>query len=126
MSKRVRGTDVIKAPPVYVSECDLTLDDEDLKDCLDTLGLDEFLYQCWGFDKNHYIKGNDKFYEIDDVEHRSRRGKIVRGKRYVGVERLDDEWLDSPMVSQEAKDIARQDLSYLKEISNLSKRLKSS
>ena len=118
-NKLVQGNDIVAAPPIFVSEYDLQ--DEDIQVCIEALGLEEVLYQI-GFDKNHWIGETNNFYEVMECTHRTRTGKVVTGKRYVSVERLDDEWLNSGLASSEAKDAARADLSYLKEIKAISKR----
>ena len=118
-NKLVQGNDIVASPPIYVSEYDLK--DEDIQVCIEALGLEEVLYQI-GFDKNHWIGETNNFYEVMECTHRTRTGKVVTGKRYVSVERLDDEWLNSGLASSEAKDVARADLSYLKEIKAISKR----
>lgn len=117
--KAPKGPDNLASPPIYVSEHDLQ--DEDIQVCIEALGLEEVLYQI-GFDKNHWIGETNNFYEVMECTHRTRTGKVVTGKRYVSVERLDDEWLNSGIASDEAKDASRADLSYLKQIKEISKR----
>ena len=117
--KAPKGTDNLASPPIYVSEYDLQ--DEDIQVCIEALGLEEVLYQI-GFDKNHWIGETNNFYEVMECTHRTRTGKVVTGKRYVSVERLDEAWLNSGLASSEAKDASRADLSYLKEIKAISKR----
>lgn len=118
-SKIPKGNDKLAAPSIFISEHDLQ--DEDIQVCIEALGLEEVLYQI-GFDKNHWIGETNNFYEVMECTHRTRTGKVVTGKRYMSVERLDDEWLNSGLASSEAKDVARADLSYLKEIKSISKR----
>ena len=119
MSKLPKGNDKLASPSVFISEYDLQ--DEDIQVCIEALGLEEVLYQI-GFDKNHWIGETNNFYEVMECTHRTRTGKVVTGKRYMSVERLDDEWLNSGLASSEAKDASRADLSYLKEIKAISKR----
>lgn len=118
-SKIPKGNDKLASPSVFISEYDLQ--DEDIQVCIEALGLEEVLYQI-GFDKNHWIGETNNFYEVIECTHRTRTGKVVTGKRYMSVERLDNEWLNSGLASSEAKDAARADLSYLKEIKAISKR----
>lgn len=118
-NKLPKGNDKLAAPPIFISEYDLQ--DEDIQVCIEALGLEEVLYQI-GFDKNHWIGETNNFYEVMECTHRTRTGKVVTGKRYVSVERLDDAWLNSGIASSEAKDASRADLSYLKEIKAISKR----
>lgn len=118
-NKLPKGSDKLAAPSIFISEYDLQ--DEDIQVCVEALGLEEVLYQI-GFDKNHWIGETNNFYEVMECTHRTRTGKVVTGKRYMSVERLDDEWLNSGLASSEAKDAARADLSYLKEIKAISKR----
>lgn len=118
-SKIPKGNDKLAAPSIFISEHDLQ--DEDIQVCIEALGLEEVLYQI-GFDKNHWIGETNNFYEVMECTHRTRTGKVVTGKRYMSVERLDDEWLNSGLASSEAKDAARADLSYLEEIKSISKR----
>lgn len=42
----------------------------------------------------------------DDLIHRNNFGKVVQCTRWVGVERLDKEWISSPYASREAKNEA--------------------
>lgn len=118
-NKVPKGNDKLAAPPIFISEYDLQ--DEDIQVCIEALGLEEVLYQI-GFDKNHWIGETNNFYEVMECTHRTRTGKVVTGKRYMSVERLDDEWLNSGLASSEAKDASRADLSYLKQIKEISKR----
>lgn len=118
-NKLPKGNDKLAAPPIFISEYDLQ--DEDIQVCIEALGLEEVLYQI-GFDKNHWIGETNNFYEVMECTHRTRTGKVVTGKRYVSVERLDEAWLNSGLASSEAKDASRADLSYLKEIKAISKR----
>ena len=118
-NKLVQGNDKLAPPPIYVSEYDLQ--DEDIQVCIEALGLEEVLYQI-GFDKERWVNETDSFYEVMECEHRSRSGKIVKGKRYIGSERIDNAWLDSGLASEDAKMVARKDISYLKQIKQISKR----
>lgn len=118
-NKLPKGNDKLAAPPIFISEYDLQ--DEDIQVCIEALGLEEVLYQI-GFDKNHWLGETNNFYEVMECTHRTRTGKVVTGKRYMSVERLDEAWLNSGVASSEAKDASRADLSYLKEIKAISKR----
>lgn len=118
-NKLVQGNDNLASPPIYVSEHDLQ--DEDIQVCIEALGLEEVLYQI-GFDKERWANETDSFYEVMECEHRSRSGKIVKGKRYIGSERTDKTWLDSGLASEDAKMVARKDISYLNQIKEISKR----
>ena len=59
-----------------------------------------------------------------ECKHKTRSGKVVDGKRYSAYERLDSNWLNSGLASEEAKMMARRDRSYLQEIRNLSKSIR--
>lgn len=119
IEKKVKGVDKIPSPPIYYSEYDL--DDEDIKECISLLGLEEVLYQI-GFSKECSFGEDGSFYEVMECEHRTRSGKIVKGKRYSGRERLDFEWMEKGMPSEEARLAYRGDISYMKELRNLSRR----
>jgi hypothetical protein len=41
-------------------------------------------------------------YERQVVEHRNRFGNLITGSRFVGAERIDDEWIKSGYASEEA------------------------
>ena len=112
------GNDKVGNPPIFISSHDLA--DEDIQVCIEALGLEEVLYQI-GFDKEHWFNETDSFYEIMECKHKTRSGKVVTGKRYSAYERLDSNWLNSGLASEEAKMMARRDRSYLQEIRNLSK-----
>ena len=118
-NKLVQGNDKLAPPPIFISEYDLQ--DEDIQVCIEALGLEEVLYQI-GFDKERWVNETDSFYEVMECEHRSRSGKIVKGKRYIGSERTDRAWLDSGLASEDAKMVARKDISYLNQIKEISKR----
>ena len=45
-------------------------------------------------------------YDIQNVIHRNRFGNVITCERYVGKERLDKAWLESPYSSIEARDKA--------------------
>ena len=47
------------------------------------------------------------YYRQDGLLHRNRLGKVVLCSRWIGDERLDEEWLTSGYASQEAKDKAK-------------------
>ena len=112
------GNDKVGNPPIFISEWDLA--DEDIQVCIEALGLEGVLYQI-GFDKEHWFSETDSFFEIMECKHKTRSGKVVDGKRFSGYERLDSNWLNSGLASEEAKMMARRDRSYLQEIRNLSK-----
>ncbi|MGB4896926.1 MAG: hypothetical protein WBP57_00715 [Ignavibacteria bacterium] len=112
------GNDKVGSPCIFISSHDLA--DEDIQVCIEALGLEEVLYQI-GFDKEHWFNETDSFYEIMECKHKTRSGKVVTGKRYSAYERLDSNWLNSGLASEEAKMMARRDRSYLQEIRNLSK-----
>ena len=113
--------DKVGSPCIFISSHDLA--DEDIQVCIEALGLEEVLYQI-GFDKEHWFSESDSFYEIMECKHKTRTGKIVTGKRYSAYERLDSNWLNSGLASEEAKMMARKDRSYLQEIRNLSKSIR--
>ena len=115
------GNDKVGNPPIFISSHDLA--DEDIQVCIEALGLEEVLYQI-GFDKEHWFNESDSFYEIMECKHKTRTGKVVEGKRYSAYERLDSDWLNSGLASEEAKMMARRDRSYLQEIRNLSKSIR--
>ena len=115
------GNDKVGNPPIFISSHDLA--DEDIQVCIEALGLEEVLYQI-GFDKEHWFNETDSFYEIMECKHKTRSGKVVDGKRYSAYERLDSDWLNSGLASEEAKMMARRDRSYLQEIRNLSKSIR--
>ena len=115
------GNDKVGNPPIFISEWDLA--DEDIQVCIEALGLEEVLYQI-GFDKEHWFSETDSFYEIMECKHKTRSGKVVDGKRFSAYERLDSNWLNSGLASEEAKMMARRDRSYLQEIRNLSKSIR--
>lgn len=60
--------------------------------------------------------------EHEECQHRNRRGEIVTGKLFMGIERSDKAWLDSGWASDEVKMAVRGDTSYNKEIASLSRR----
>ena len=115
------GNDKVGNPPIFISSHDLA--DEDIQVCIEALGLEEVLYQI-GFDKEHWFNETDSFYEIMECKHKTRTGKVVEGKRFSAYERLDSNWLNSGLASEEAKMMARRDRSYLQEIRNLSKSIR--
>ena len=115
------GNDKVGNPPIFISSHDLA--DEDIQVCIEALGLEEVLYQI-GFDKEHWFNETDSFYEIMECKHKTRSGKVVTGKRYSAYERLDSNWLNSGLASEEAKMMARRDRSYLQEIRSLSKSIR--
>lgn len=106
--------------PVYVSEADLK--DEMLAKVIERVGLDVVLCELFGFDKDEVVCDTEPyFYEIVECEHRQRMHPhaVVKGKRYMGYERLDDAWLKGSMASEEAKMSAKKDKGYLSEIKSL-------
>lgn len=50
---------------------------------------------------------NENFTLSEVVQHRNRLGKVVTSGRYVGVERSDDDWLQSGYASEVAMDKSR-------------------
>lgn len=124
--KVVRGGDKIPAPPVIVSASELTQGDPRIQNALEKCGLEFILNKLWGFDDKQHYQSTGTFYEVQKLKHRNRKGVIVECERYSGVERLDDEWITEGIPSNEALIAARQDLSYVKEISKMSRQIKSS
>lgn len=62
--------------------------------------LTSVLKKCFGF--------KDGIYEMEEISRQTNRigGNIVKNKiRYVGIERQDKSWVESPMASQEVKEI---------------------
>lgn len=117
----------IIAPPVYVSESELTLGDEDLELCLQTVGLDDYLIKFWGFDPTYKADiDKTKFYTEDVCTHTKRSGGIHTGIRYLGRERVDQDWLENGNPSENAVLASKGDLSLLSELRNLGKRKGSS
>lgn len=103
-----------------ISEFDLQ--DEDVQECIEVLGLDEVLYQI-GFDKEYSSPENTHgFYEVLECNHVTRSGKKVFGKLYISRERTDESWLQSGLCSEEAKMAAKKDISYVQAIREISKR----
>ena len=119
MTSIPKGNDKVGSPSIYISSHDLA--DEDIQVCIEALGLDEVLYQI-GFDRERWVSGTDNFYEVLECKHKTRTGKVVDGKRYCGYERLDKQWLESGLASEDAKAMARCDRSYLQAIREISKR----
>lgn len=124
--KVVRGGDKVASPPIFVSECEVATDDPRIQSVFKKLGLEYVLEKLWGFDVNHHVPETGKFYEAKECEHRTRGGKVVKGVRYSGIERTDDDWILNGNPSDDAKVAARQDLSYMREISMMSRQVKSS
>ncbi len=50
---------------------------------------------------------NENFELSEIVQHRNRLGKVVTCGRYVGIQRSDDDWLNSGYATQDAIDKAR-------------------
>lgn len=46
------------------------------------------------------------YYKQKNIIHRNRLNEVVKGTRYFGEERLDEEWINSGYASTEAKDKA--------------------
>lgn len=62
--------------------------------------LTDVLKKCFGF--------KNGIYEMEEIKKQTNRigGAIVKNKnRYVGIERQDKSWVESPMASQEVKEI---------------------
>ena len=114
-----KGDDHTGSPSIFISEHDLA--DEDIKVCIEALGLEEVLYQI-GFDKEQHYNETGTFYEILECKHKTRSGKVVEGKRFSGKERMDEAWLNSGIASEEAKMLARCDRSYIQLVRELSQR----
>lgn len=110
---------------VYVSLSDLTCHKE-LKALYDELGLEQTLYQVWGFDnKVNYHITTGEWYEAEELLHISRAGTKAFQMRYSGYERTDPEWLATTYpikCSESAKLAARGDASLINEIQRLGKR----
>lgn len=123
--KLVRGPDKIAPPERQVSFSDLTVGDEKIRVVLEKCGVDFVLEKLWGFDTKHKCDTPQKFYEVKECQHRNRDGVIVTGKLYIGVERLDDEWILHGAPSEQAKLAAKQDLSLYRELSSMSRSVKS-
>lgn len=76
------------------------------------VGYPDFTYDLIETDKDKFLKilydfGMDTSQQIEiqpDIQHRNRLDKIVICDRYVGHERIDQEWINSGYASQEAKD----------------------
>lgn len=124
MKKLVRGPDKIPAPERVVSFSDLDAGDAKIRTVLDKLGVDFVLEKLWGFDTKYKSGTENKFYELKYCEHVNREGKRVEGPLYIGVERLDDEWILEGAPSERAKLAAKQDLSLYRELSGMSKQSK--
>lgn len=118
---RVKGNDFISAPAIYISESDLQ--DEQMVVAVKRLGLDAILNKVCGFNDKNVVEGSDKFYEVMKCKHRNLQGELVDCNRYAGVERIDDDWIENGNPSEDAKIAARGDLSYVREIQKMSKRV---
>lgn len=76
------------------------------------VGYPDFTYDLIETDKDKFLKilydfGMDTSQQIEvqtDIQHRNRFNNIVICDRYVGHERIDQEWINSGYASQEAKD----------------------
>ena len=105
-----------------ISEIDL--EDEDIQECIEVLGLEEVLYQL-GFDRTYSsVENTHGFYEVIECEHVTRTGKRVFGKLYISRERTDPEWLMSGLCSEDAKMAAKKDPSYVKLVKELCKQVR--
>ncbi|AYD85609.1 hypothetical protein Aci011_081 [Acinetobacter phage vB_AbaM_B09_Aci01-1] len=123
--KLVRGPDRIPPPERQVSFSELTVGDKKIELVLEKCGVDFVLEKLWGFDTKHKSGTPEGFYEVKECQHRNRDGKIVTGKLYIGVERLDDEWILQGAPSEKAKLAAKQDLSLYRELSSMSRSIQS-
>ena len=109
---------------VFINVSEYDLNDDDIQACVGLLGLEEVLHQI-GFDKEYSsFENTNGFYEVLDCTHKTRTGKVVQGKLYIGKEREDKSWLESGMASSDVKMSVRRDRSYLQEIRNLSKSIR--
>ena len=74
---------------------------EDNNLVLDSQYMTEILKNFFGFDdglyEEHFIEGSQVTRVTKEV--------VVGVKRYCGVERVDDDWIESGLASQEAKEI---------------------
>lgn len=71
---------------------------EDFDNLLYKFGMDtRFVYEEQDGEEDEKGKG---------IQHMNRQNKVVKCKRWVGVERTDEEWLKSGHASREAKDKA--------------------
>ena len=74
---------------------------EDNNLVLDSQYMTEILKNFFGFEdglyEEHFIEGSQVTRVTKEV--------VVGVKRYCGVERLDDDWIESGLASQEAKEI---------------------
>lgn len=122
---QVKGNDKIPAPPVFVGESDISDGSPQVEVILAKYGLEFIFKNVWGFDDTNLNKDTGTFYEVEVVEFRNRSGKIVKEKRYTGLERLDEEWIKQGRPSEEAKAASRKDISYLREIASLGRQMKS-
>ena len=102
---------------VFVSESDLW----PFKSIVEAAGLETVLYEVWGFDNTSTLFTNG-WWEAEVVRHRNRAGKVVECLRYVGVERMDKEWLKSGYASDQVKIASKGDISLLQELRELGAR----
>lgn len=106
--------------PVHASMADLVILAKEMCRVDKTLKMDRELMEYlltshFGFDKNKeaFCKTVDgsrvcHWYESEVLEHVSRlTGKRVTCERFVGAERLDKEWLDTGLMSNEAWKVYR-------------------
>ena len=74
---------------------------EDNNLVLDSQYMTEILKNFFGFDdglyEEHFIEGSQVTRVTKEV--------VIGVKRYCGVERVDDDWIESGLASQEAKEI---------------------
>lgn len=122
--KLVRGKDKISAPDRIVSEFDLDAGSPAIAKVLNRLGPEYVLLNLYGFDGTMKFESTGTFYEIHECEHVTDTGQRKFGKRYIGKERLDDEWILNGAPTEAAKAAARQDMSYMRELAELSKHRK--
>lgn len=122
----VKGTDKISAPFVFIFEGEVCVNDPTIKAVYDKMGLDYVLHNLWGFDNTVNYESTGTFYEKEEMTFRSHTKGVVTGIRISGRERLDDEWITDGNPSEEAKIASRQDMSYVNELKQLGKRMKSS
>ena len=105
-----------------ISEFDLQ--DEDIQECMEVLGLEEVLYQI-GFDRDYTsLENTHGFYEVIECNHVTRSGKKVFGKLYICRERTDSAWLQSGLCSEDAKMAAKKDISYVHAVREISKSIR--
>lgn len=100
----------IPQTPISVSITDLLL----AKDTIEEMGIN-YVLDAIGFDVTQPIERNV-------LTHRNRQGDIVTAELISGIERSDEIWLKCDLASDDVKMAVRNDVSYNREIHNLSKR----